>query len=97
VRYPRGLDRAVLYGRPFWGALFSGLLLPTRSTGPGSAGRPTNNRYRCDLWVRADYLGSGLEFLRATVGLRVSEEEEYRDVEVSECGLEAYSEFTSNR
>ncbi|MEC9328558.1 MAG: hypothetical protein VX749_01770 [Pseudomonadota bacterium] len=34
--------------------------------------------------------------LRSTVGLRISEEE-YRDVDMSECGLEAHPEFTSNR
>jgi len=33
--------------------------------------------------------------LRATVGIRVSEEDEYTGVDVSECGLEAYPEFTS--
>jgi len=33
--------------------------------------------------------------IKAVVGLRVSEEEEYRGVDVSECGLEAYPEFTS--
>ena len=33
--------------------------------------------------------------IKATVGIRVSEEEEYLGVDVSECGLEAYPEFTS--
>ena len=33
--------------------------------------------------------------IKAVSGLRVSEEEEYRGVDVSECGLEAYPEFTS--
>ncbi|MEK9785328.1 MAG: ammonium transporter [Gammaproteobacteria bacterium] len=33
--------------------------------------------------------------IKAVVGLRVSEEEEYRGVDVTECGLEAYPEFTS--
>ena len=31
--------------------------------------------------------------LKATVGIRVSEEEEYEGVDLSECGLEAYPEF----
>jgi len=31
--------------------------------------------------------------LKATVGIRVSEEEEYEGVDISECGLEAYPEF----
>ena len=33
--------------------------------------------------------------LKITVGIRVSEEEEYEGVDISECGLEAYPEFTS--
>jgi len=31
--------------------------------------------------------------LKATVGIRVSEEEEYEGVDIGECGLEAYPEF----
>jgi Amt family ammonium transporter len=31
--------------------------------------------------------------LKATIGIRVSEEEEYEGVDISECGLEAYPEF----
>ena len=33
--------------------------------------------------------------LKAIMGIRVSEEEEYEGVDLSECGLEAYPEFTS--
>ena len=33
--------------------------------------------------------------LSKTIGIRVSEEEEYEGVDISECGLEAYPEFTS--
>lgn len=32
--------------------------------------------------------------LKGTVGIRVSEEEEYEGVDLSECGIEAYPEFT---
>ena len=32
--------------------------------------------------------------LKATLGIRVSEEEEYEGVDIGECGLEAYPEFT---
>lgn len=35
--------------------------------------------------------------IRTLAGLRVSEDDEYRGVDVSECGLEAYPEFTGNR
>ena len=31
--------------------------------------------------------------LKKTVGLRVTEEEEYEGVDIGECGLEAYPEF----
>jgi len=34
--------------------------------------------------------------IKAIMGLRVTEEEEYEGVDLSECGLEAYPEFTSN-
>jgi len=33
--------------------------------------------------------------LKKTMGIRVSEEEEYEGVDISECGLEAYPEFTA--
>ncbi len=31
--------------------------------------------------------------IKAVMGIRVSEEEEYEGVDLSECGLEAYPEF----
>ncbi len=33
--------------------------------------------------------------LKAVMGIRVSEEEEYEGVDIAECGMEAYPEFTS--
>jgi Amt family ammonium transporter len=35
--------------------------------------------------------------IKAVMGIRVSEEEEFEGVDMSECGLEAYPEFASNR
>ncbi|MFN2308217.1 MAG: ammonium transporter [Gammaproteobacteria bacterium] len=35
--------------------------------------------------------------LKATVGIRVSPEEEYEGVDLAECGLEAYPEFTGSK
>ncbi|NNK38970.1 MAG: ammonium transporter, partial [Xanthomonadales bacterium] len=35
--------------------------------------------------------------LKITIGIRVSEEEEYYGLDIGECGLEAYPEFTSVR
>jgi Amt family ammonium transporter len=34
--------------------------------------------------------------LKATVGIRVGEEEEYEGLDIGECGMEAYPEFTSS-
>ena len=34
--------------------------------------------------------------LKAVIGIRVTEEEEYNGVDVSECGMEAYPEFTGS-
>jgi Amt family ammonium transporter len=34
--------------------------------------------------------------LKAAVGIRVPEEEEYDGVDIGECGLEAYPEFTTS-
>jgi Amt family ammonium transporter len=33
--------------------------------------------------------------LKAVIGIRVSEEEEYEGTDLSECGMEAYPEFTN--
>jgi Amt family ammonium transporter len=35
--------------------------------------------------------------IKAVMGIRVSEEEEYQGVDVSECGMEAYPEFTGTQ
>jgi len=48
------------------------------------------------LWV---FLASLLVWavIKAVFGLRVTEEEEYQGVDISECGIEAYPEFTSSK
>jgi Amt family ammonium transporter len=35
--------------------------------------------------------------IKAVIGIRVSDEEEFEGVDISECGLEAYPDFTINR
>jgi Amt family ammonium transporter len=35
--------------------------------------------------------------IKAVMGIRVSEEEEYEGVDLSECGMEAYPEFTASK
>ena len=47
-------------------------------------------------WVFAMSLAVWL-ILKMTVGIRVSEEEEYQGVDIGECGVEAYPEFVTNR
>jgi len=63
-----------------------------------------------DATLTAQLLGIGVIFawafatsfvvwfiIKAIVGIRVSEEEEYEGLDVGECGLEAYPEFTQSR
>ena len=48
------------------------------------------------VWVFVTSLVVWL-IIKAVMGVRVSEEEEFEGVDVSECGLEAYPDFTSSR
>jgi Amt family ammonium transporter len=36
------------------------------------------------------------QVLKMTMGIRVSDEEEYEGLDIGECGMEAYPEFTSS-
>jgi Amt family ammonium transporter len=47
-------------------------------------------------WVFATSLAVWFA-LKYTMGIRVSEEEEYEGVDVAECGLEAYPDFTTSK
>ncbi|MDR5903757.1 ammonium transporter [Franzmannia qiaohouensis] len=47
-------------------------------------------------WVFAASLAVWL-VLKAIMGIRVSEEEEYEGVDIAECGLEAYPEFSASK
>jgi Amt family ammonium transporter len=47
-------------------------------------------------WVFAASLVTWM-ILKVTVGIRVSEEEEFEGVDIGECGLEAYPEFVGSR
>ena len=47
-------------------------------------------------WVFAASLAVWL-VLKAIMGIRVSEEEEYEGVDIAECGLEAYPEFNAKK
>ncbi|MFT5594674.1 MAG: Amt family ammonium transporter, partial [Oceanicoccus sp.] len=46
------------------------------------------------VWVFvASFIAWGI--IKAVMGIRVTEEEEYEGVDLAECGMEAYPEFTS--
>lgn len=45
------------------------------------------------VWVFVASLAVWI-FIKAVIGLRVTDEEEYEGVDISECGIEAYPEFT---
>jgi Amt family ammonium transporter len=48
------------------------------------------------VWVFAASFVTWL-VIKAIMGIRVSEEEEYEGVDLAECGMEAYPEFTSSK
>ena len=48
------------------------------------------------IWVFATSTAAWL-VLKRTIGIRVDEEEEYEGLDIGECGLEAYPEFTQVR
>jgi Amt family ammonium transporter len=69
-----------------------GLLAVCISNGDASLGAQLLGIVVIALWTA---LASGALWfvLRATMGIRVGEEEEYEGVDLSECGMEAYPEF----
>lgn len=74
--------------------LFGLLLVPLTNDGASFAGQLAGAA-TIFIWV------FGVSFvvwmaLKATVGIRVSEEEEYEGLDIGECGIEAYPEFTSS-
>lgn len=72
-----------------------GLLLVPLTNGDASFGGQLAGMMTILVWV------FGLSFvvwlaLKATFGIRVSGEEEYEGLDIGECGMEAYPEFTSS-
>ena len=72
-----------------------GLLAVCLTNGDASLGAQLLGIAVIGLWTA---LASGALWflLRATIGIRVSEEEEYEGVDLGECGLEAYPEFVKS-
>ncbi|WP_415902553.1 ammonium transporter [Neptuniibacter sp. QD29_5] len=71
------------------------LLVPVTNDGSSFSGQIIG-AVTIFAWVFATSLVVWLA-LKAIMGVRVSEEEEYEGVDISECGMEAYPEFTSGK
>ncbi|WP_407650381.1 ammonium transporter [Halomonas kalidii] len=69
-----------------------GVLVVPLSNGDASFGAQIIGILGIFIWVFAASLAVWL-ILKAIMGIRVSEEEEYEGVDLAECGLEAYPEF----
>ena len=73
-----------------------GLLIVPASNGDATVATQLLGTVSIVLWVGiASAIAWGL--IRATAGLRVSADDEYAGVDIAECGLEAYPEFTASR
>ncbi|WP_415886580.1 ammonium transporter [Neptuniibacter sp. QD37_6] len=73
-----------------------GLLLVPVTNGDSSFSGQIIGAVTIFAWVFGTSLVVWLA-LKAIMGVRVSEEEEYEGVDISECGMEAYPEFTSGK
>lgn len=71
------------------------LLVPITNSGSSFSGQIIG-ALTIFVWVFTTSLIVWLA-LKYTMGVRVSEEEEYEGVDISECGLEAYPDFSINR
>lgn len=71
-----------------------GLLAVPFTNGDASFGAQIYGIVVIFLWV---FIMSGITWaiIKAVFGLRVTEEEEYNGTDISECGMEAYPEFTN--
>jgi len=73
--------------------IFGLLVVPFTNDG-ASIGGQIAGALTIFVWVfAASFIVWGI--IKAVMGLRVSEEEEYEGVDLAECGMEAYPEFTS--
>jgi len=74
---------------------FFGLMLVPATNGESSFTGQLAGAATIFTWV----FGASLVIwfaLKSTMGIRVSEEEEYEGLDIGECGMEAYPEFTSS-
>ncbi|MCE8029741.1 ammonium transporter [Billgrantia desiderata] len=73
-----------------------GLLVVPLSNGDATFGAQIIGGLAIFAWVFATSLAVWL-IIKAIMGVRVSEEEEYEGVDLAECGMEAYPEFSVAR
>jgi Amt family ammonium transporter len=73
-----------------------GLILVPFTNGDASIGGQLIGALTIFVWVFVTSLVVWFA-IKAIIGVRVTEEEEYEGVDLSECGLEAYPDFTSKR
>ncbi len=71
-----------------------GLLAVPLTNGEATFGAQLLGLFSILVWVFATSFIVWF-IIKATLGIRVSEEQEYEGVDISECGLEAYPEFTT--
>ncbi len=72
-----------------------GLLAVPLTNGDATFGAQLLGMFAIFAWVFGASLVVWL-IIKAIMGVRVSEEEEYNGVDIAECGLEAYPEFTKS-
>ena len=65
-------------------------------TGGASVGGQLVGMLTIFVWVFVSSLIAWF-IIKSVIGLRVTEEEEYEGVDLSECGMEAYPEFVSQK
>jgi len=75
---------------------FFGLMVVPLTNDASSFGMQIAGALTITVWVFVTSLIVWI-ILKAIMGVRVSEEEEFDGVDISECGMEAYPEFTSGK
>ena len=75
--------------------LFGLLVVPLTNDGASFVGQIVGG-ITIFVWVFGASFVTWL-VLKAVMGIRVTEEEEYEGVDISECGMEAYPEFTAGK
>ena len=86
-------DPGLHFAQPLW--LLGLLLVPLTNDGSSFSGQLIGAA-TIFIWVFGASLIVWL-VIKLIMGIRVSEEEEYEGVDLTECGMEAYPEFTGTQ